>query len=86
MEKLLKAGAGINAPAAEKYGRTALEGAAEYGRIDALQFLLDNGALIDGPGRASYDRAITYATRNGFCIASKILHLHHRRLHEDRAR
>jgi ankyrin repeat protein len=40
---LLKAGADVNASPAYIEGRTALEGAAENGRLDLVQLLLNAG-------------------------------------------
>lgn len=41
---LLDAGADVNALESRRYGRTALEGAAENGRIDMVLWLLKAGA------------------------------------------
>ncbi|EXJ71124.1 uncharacterized protein A1O5_06118 [Cladophialophora psammophila CBS 110553] len=40
-DKLLKSGADVHAPRPESKGRTALEGAAEHGRLDMLRILWD---------------------------------------------
>jgi len=44
VRKLLDSGADVNAAGCFHFGRTALEGAAEHGRIDILQLLLNEGA------------------------------------------
>ena len=49
---LLDAGAHVNAQAALEYGRTALEGAAEHGRIDMVKLLLNSGVELSGSGDA----------------------------------
>jgi ankyrin repeat protein len=61
---LLEHGADVNAPAAEWEGRTALEGAAEHGRIDMLKLLINAGAKITGPGENQYVRALKFAKDN----------------------
>jgi len=81
VSKLLKAGADVNAAGAVINGRTAIEGAAEHGRIDVLQLLLDNGALIEGPGKAQYDRAISFAVERGNHTARRLLQSHHEELY-----
>lgn len=81
VRRLLEDGADPNAEGAATEGRTAIEGAAEHGRIDILQLLLDNGALIEGPGRAQYDRAIFFAGEWGFPTARNLLRSHHQMLY-----
>ena len=44
--KLLQFGADVNAAAAEKGGRTALEAAAEGGRLDAVQLLMSSNSNL----------------------------------------
>lgn len=56
---LVQAGADANAPAMGKYGRTAIEGAAEHGRLDIVQLLLNLGVEAAG------SRAIQFARREG---------------------
>ena len=72
MCKLLEHNAIVNEPAA-KYGQTALEAAARYGRIDALQLLLDNGARIDGIWQNQYQKALKMAVKGGFHTAHVLL-------------
>ena len=81
VRRLLEDGADPNAEGATTEGRTAIEGAAEYGRIDVLQLLLENGALIEGPGRAQYDRAISFAAEWGFPATRNLLQSHHQMLY-----
>lgn len=49
VERLIAAGTDINAPAAVKYGRTALQAAAGYGHIEIVERLLAAGADINAP-------------------------------------
>jgi ankyrin repeat protein len=55
--ELIKNGADVNAPASGDDGRTALEGAAEHGRLDMVQLLLNVEAEIRG------SRAVRFAQR-----------------------
>lgn len=62
---LLRAGANIAAPAALENGRTALEGAAEHGRLDTVALLLQT-ALNQGILKALHiDGAIERAAHEG---------------------
>lgn len=73
-KKLIDLGASVNAPGAcYEGGRTALEGAAENGRIDMLQFLLLEGTDTTGKGRLHYLRAIKLALAEGHQVAAKLL-------------
>jgi ankyrin repeat protein len=56
---LIERGADVNAPAMGKDGRTALEGAAEHGRLDLVQLLLNLGVEVAG------SRAIEFAREEG---------------------
>lgn len=71
--KLIGLGADINANSAMFDGRTALEGAAEHGRIDMLHLLHKEGALISGDGEQQYQRAVSFAERNGHMAAARLL-------------
>ncbi|KAI9671342.1 MAG: Ankyrin-2 [Alyxoria varia] len=73
VQVLLEANADVNAAAALIKGRTALEGAAEHGRIDVLQMLVDNGALIQGSGKAQYERALKFAAQEDHFAAKRLL-------------
>lgn len=59
--QFLEAGADVNAAAAKYYGRTALDGAAEHGRLDMVQLLLNAGACGDSTKAHRFDRAIKLA-------------------------
>jgi ankyrin repeat protein len=56
---LIEKGADVHAPAMGEDGRTALEGAAEHGRLDVVQLLLNLGVEVDGT------RAIQFAREEG---------------------
>ena len=56
---LIEKGADVNAPAVDEVGRTALEGAAEHGRLDIVQLLLNLGVEVVG------SRAIQFAREEG---------------------
>ncbi|KAF4440928.1 ankyrin repeat-containing protein, partial [Fusarium austroafricanum] len=55
---LLENGADTNAAPANIKGRTALEGAAEHGRIDIVQLLNNAGADISEAGQGQYRSAL----------------------------
>src|SRR5205823_4656033 len=66
IEKLIKAGANVNAPLT-KYGDTALMMAARTGKPDTIKVLLDNGAQINSPetwGGTTSNSAITSLPRD----------------------
>lgn len=73
LDLLLERGADIDVLPAKVEGRTALEGAAEHGRIDVLQFLLNAGAQTTGPGAKQYERAKNFASQNGHIAARHLL-------------
>ena len=56
---LIQKGANVNAAAIGRNGRTALEGAAEHGRLDIVQLFLSLGAEVAG------SRAIQFARKEG---------------------
>ena len=56
---LIQRGADVHALAMGEYGRTALEGAAEHGRLDVVQLLLNLGVEVAG------SRAIQFARKEG---------------------
>jgi ankyrin repeat protein len=70
---LLEKSAEVNAPPAIKEGRTALEGAAEHGRIDMLQLLLNRGAKVKESGEVQFNRALSFVRRQGYHAAAKLL-------------
>jgi ankyrin repeat protein len=67
---LLEHGANPNYPPAEGDGRTAFEGAAEWGRIDMMALLMQTGVQLDmkvgTPPESQYERAVRFAQKNGF--------------------
>jgi ankyrin repeat protein len=67
---LLDAGADVNAPGSCINGRTALEGAAERGRIDIVQWLLNAGADVTG------SRASQLALSQGYNGVKRIIESH----------
>ncbi|KAI0192430.1 hypothetical protein F4808DRAFT_475800 [Astrocystis sublimbata] len=73
---LLSRGAEINALPAKQDGRTALEGAAEHGRLDTVCFLMEMGAGLRGQMRIYYLRAIGLARYNGHTdIADRLVEM-----------
>lgn len=78
MKLLADEGADCNAPAAKYDGRTALEAAGEYGRIDMIQFLLaaPTAPTTTGPGQLQYLRAVKRAERQGHVAAAQLLRSH----------
>lgn len=70
---LLYASADVNARAALEDGRTALEGAAEHGRIDMVQLLLNAGVELSGSGDAQYRTALKLASENGHNTVKKLI-------------
>jgi ankyrin repeat protein len=57
--ELVQEGADVFAPAVGVHGRTAIEGAAEHGRLDIVQLLLNLGVEVAG------SRAIQFARKEG---------------------
>jgi len=56
-----------------KYGRSALEGAAEHGRLDMVQYLLNCGAGAKDPSETRYSSAAELAEKEGHYIIAKLL-------------
>ena len=73
---LLNDKADVDAPASKRNGRTALEGAAEYGRLDIVQILLNKGAGCGGKDQAQFSRAIALARDNGHNPTADLLETH----------
>ena len=69
--------ADVNAPPGKWNGRTALEGAAEHGRLDMVQMLLNAGADIGEGGHGQYERALKRAGKNGHLAVKRLLEEHH---------
>ncbi|KAH0423887.1 hypothetical protein CcaCcLH18_11881 [Colletotrichum camelliae] len=77
LRTLIDHGADINAPGATRSGcHTALEGAAEHGRIDTVQYLLSIGARTTDGYRLQYLRAIRYAEIEAHEVAANLLRRH----------
>ncbi|EQL36875.1 hypothetical protein BDFG_01824 [Blastomyces dermatitidis ATCC 26199] len=72
-KQLLELEVEINASRADIKGRTALEAAAEQGRLDMVQFLLENEAETEGGGIWYYHRAIGFAKRHGHQTIARLL-------------
>jgi ankyrin repeat protein len=51
---LLKAGANVNIPAGNYFGRTALQEAIKVGDLDLIRFLLENYADVNSPASHAY--------------------------------
>ncbi|KAI1127294.1 ankyrin [Nemania abortiva] len=73
---IIEAGGDCNAPAAETCGRTALEGAAEHGRLDMLKYLLECGTRTEGAFCRQYFRAIKFAEEETHYAAAQLLRDH----------
>lgn len=71
--QFLKAGADVNAVATFLDRRTALDGAAEHGRLDMIQMLLNAGACGDPTAEHRFKRAMELARRNGHFVVAKLL-------------
>ena len=73
-KRLLDLGADPNARRGlEEGGRTALEGAAEHGRIDMIELLMQHGTRTTGIWRRQYLRAIELAAQMGHHVAANLL-------------
>lgn len=68
---LLKYHADDNAAAAPEKGRTAVEGAAEHGRMDMVRLLLNAGARPDPV--SGFSRAIKLADKNDHYVIGDLL-------------
>ena len=64
--QLLKAGADVNAPPARHEGRTALEGTAEWARIDMVKLLFEAGIMIDDQGKRYFGNALWLAEQKKY--------------------
>ena len=71
---LLQAGAEVNGVAAAEGGRTALEAAAEHGRLDIAVLLLENDDNTDAEAaKIRYRRAANLASDNGHLVLAGVL-------------
>ncbi|TVY93280.1 putative ankyrin repeat protein, partial [Lachnellula willkommii] len=72
--RLLTLGANVNDPAAENYGRTALQAASESGNLDIVVILLDHGAEINAPASKEIGgTALQLASRSGHIKIAQLL-------------
>ncbi|OCL11404.1 ankyrin, partial [Glonium stellatum] len=69
---LLDAGADVSADPAER-GRSAVDAAAEYGRLDMVQVLLNAGAKNRSAADLGYTRAIELAEENDHFAVAELL-------------
>jgi ankyrin repeat protein len=73
-ELLLEHGADLDHLPAEGNGRTAFEGAAEWGRVDMMSLLVSRGLnfdmVVNEQGHTQYHRAMEFAEKRGY-MASK---------------
>jgi ankyrin repeat protein len=72
LDLLLKAGGDINAPPCVD-GRSALEGAAEHGRLDMTSHLLSLGVDIQGHSNKNYRRSIYRAWKEGHRVLANMI-------------
>ncbi|OTB18705.1 hypothetical protein K445DRAFT_19308 [Daldinia sp. EC12] len=75
-KQLIGLGANINVDRSPWQNRSALECAAENGRIDMIQLLLSSGASTTGRWRRDYIQAIAIAERNGHRATAQLLRSH----------
>ena len=74
----------MNAPASKVNGRTALEGAAEHGRLDMIRLLLNAGGGSRNGDEGQVANAIALARENQFFYICDLLEAHfHRRERQD---
>ena len=76
---LLESGADINTPARSFYGRTALENAAEQGRLDIVYLLIRNNQDL-GKLKTDCKRAARLAREEGHSVIADLLEDHARKL------
>jgi len=75
---LIEREAAVNATPALKDGRTAIDGAAEHGRLDMVQMLLNAGAIGDPFGQHGFKNAIKLARENRHTVVVDLLEQHER--------
>jgi ankyrin repeat protein len=73
LDLLVEAGGDLNAPASSSGSRSALEGAAEWGRVDMTSYLLSHGADVKGRNNKNYRRAIYRAWDNGHRVLARMI-------------
>ncbi|EFQ34429.1 hypothetical protein CGRA01v4_00148 [Colletotrichum graminicola] len=76
VRRLLEFQADPNAWGSWSGGRTALEGAAEHGKLDVVQLLLNSGVKTIGGGRLQYVRAIRFAQDEGHHAVARLIKSH----------
>jgi ankyrin repeat protein len=74
---LIEKGANVNALPAFNDGRTAIEGAAEHGRLDTVKMLINAGATGDIVGKAGFTKAINLAKKNSHFQVAELLGAQH---------
>jgi ankyrin repeat protein len=70
---LIDHGAKVNAAPAVKNGRTALDGAAEHGRLDMVHMLLQAGAECERRGEDGYESTRKLAERGAHWGVAELL-------------
>lgn len=75
---LITRGADVNAWPSFEEGRTAVEAAAEHGRLDTVQLLLNAGAVGDVMRGAGFKPAIGLAEKNGHYAVANLLKMQDR--------
>ncbi|KAI0387461.1 ankyrin [Hypomontagnella monticulosa] len=83
IRSLLKNGANPNAHGAICYGFSAIEKAAQSGRLDVVCLLLESGVITDGRGRLQYIRAIRRAKFAGHSAVVQLLECHREWVEDD---
>jgi ankyrin repeat protein len=73
LDLLVQAGGDLNAPPSSSGSRSALEGAAEWGRVDMTSYLLSRGADVKGRNNKNYRRAICRAWENGHRVLARMI-------------
>jgi ankyrin repeat protein len=73
VQRLIARGADLNARRNQYTGHTALEAAAENGRLDTVYLLLEAGTDTEGYGRVQYLRAIALASESGHVAVAELL-------------
>jgi ankyrin repeat protein len=73
LDLLVQAGGDLNAPPSGNGSRSALEGAAEWGRLDMTSYLLSHGADVKGRNNKNYRRAIYRAWNNGHRVLARMI-------------
>jgi ankyrin repeat protein len=73
LDLLVQAGGDLNAPPSSSGSRSALEGAAEWGRVDLTSYLLSRGADVKGRNNKNYRRAICRAWENGHRVLARMI-------------